>query len=188
MSILLDALRKSEQQKKLGTAPDIHGAEPMIYEPRRPGWLLPAVVAGIIVLLVTGSYMAWRTFLQDGQEPPVTGVNSTAQTSSGQTSQTGVVPSEAPPDLSGTPAVGPLSPVDEVASEANTAGALSGAGAKPAPRADTRPRSPVESLSGYRPYQAASGAAVPAAAADPAASTPRSLAPRRVLPQPMQGP
>jgi len=166
MSILLDALRKSEQEKKLGAAPDIHGAEPMIYETRRPGWLIPVGVAGLVLLLLVGTYLAWRTFLPIGQEPPGVDVNSVAGTSPQQAAQGQAVTREAPAAESGQAAARPLNPAAVETGEANAASASSDNGEKPVSRRDTQPRSPVESLTGDRPFQAAAGAAASTAAAD----------------------
>jgi len=59
MSILLDALKKSESQRRLGQAPDIYsaqGGEPSAGRERR-NWLPWALLAAVIVLAV---WMAWR--------------------------------------------------------------------------------------------------------------------------------
>ncbi len=59
MSILLDALKKSEAQRRLGQAPDIYsgpGAEPSTASRGRK-WLLWSLLAVVIVI---AAWMAWR--------------------------------------------------------------------------------------------------------------------------------
>lgn len=54
MSLILEALRKSEAQRQLGNAPNLHSATPLIRRERRlPPWLVPA-----LVLMAVGA-MAW---------------------------------------------------------------------------------------------------------------------------------
>ena len=59
MSILLDALKRSEQQRRLGEVPDIHsplGAEPGARAPRNHWlrWILLGIVAVIL------AWVAWQ--------------------------------------------------------------------------------------------------------------------------------
>ena len=70
MSILLDALKRSEQQRRLGEVPDIHsplGAESAAGENRnrRLRWIL----VGIIVVIL--AWVAWQRIGSD--DPPATG-------------------------------------------------------------------------------------------------------------------
>jgi len=61
MSILLDALKKSEAQRQLGRAPDIysgHGTEPSTGG-KRPGWLLWTLLA---IAITAAALMGWRHF------------------------------------------------------------------------------------------------------------------------------
>lgn len=63
MSILLDALRKSEEQRQLGKAPDIHstvGAESMAAAGRRR-WVLLTLAGGVAL---SATWFAWEKFRQ----------------------------------------------------------------------------------------------------------------------------
>ena len=50
MSILLDALRKSEQRERLGAVPDIHDSGPSSSDPERRRWIVPALAVIAIVI------------------------------------------------------------------------------------------------------------------------------------------
>jgi general secretion pathway protein B len=68
MSILLDALKKSEEQRQLGKAPGIHsplGMKPMVGAGRRR-WIL-LILAGVVVLSAT--WFAWEKFRQPDSTP-----------------------------------------------------------------------------------------------------------------------
>ena len=67
MSFLLEALRKSENQKKLGHAPSIHSTADL--EIRRPSRLTPGVA--LLVLLPVVIVLAWFgwQFYKDRDEP-----------------------------------------------------------------------------------------------------------------------
>lgn len=137
MSILLDALRKSEQQKKLGATPDIHSMEPVTYTPGRPAWLVPGAMTLLVLALLAGSFVAWRVYFQH------------------------------PPDSADTVLAAPAAAVTGpesalAASDGERSGSsetASGALLHSAPRLDQQPRSPVESLTGSSPYQPARQAA-----------------------------
>jgi hypothetical protein len=63
MSILLDALKKSEERRQLGKVPDIHspvGTDPMVTA-GRPRWIL-LILVGCIVLVA--AWFAWQQFRQ----------------------------------------------------------------------------------------------------------------------------
>ncbi len=148
MSILLDALRKSEREERLGAVPDIHGSD-FQAERGRPRWFWPAVAVLALALVLLAGWLGWRTWTR--YEVPV-----------------------APPEL--TRSVSSTAPAEPATTAAPTGTAPQSASAPPSNtvRLDRQPRSPVESLSGERPYQAASrpatsGAAGPATAADSSA-------------------
>ena len=58
MSLLLDALRKSERQRKLGKAPDIDVPVMPAREARMPRWRWPLLMIGLVVFAVA----AWWLF------------------------------------------------------------------------------------------------------------------------------
>lgn len=146
MSILLDALRKSEQRERLGAVPDIHDASSEPGSQGRRPWLLPALAVIAILLLLGGGYVAWRNWAQ----PRVP-----------------VAEPELPPLAEPEPATieAPVEP-EEATPAADTGG--SEPSDVSAVRLDRQPRSPVETLSGDRPYR-------PAATADTSVSAPPSV-------------
>lgn len=137
MSILLDALRKSEQQQKLGSVPDIHSVDPVVPS-QRPRWLLAAgAVFGLLLLLLV-AYFAWRLW---GDFTAGRASSSQVATIAPERAETGTRSSATAP---GAPASspGPATAVPE--------------GSANDPAAPVRqPRSPVETLSGDRPFRAA---------------------------------
>jgi general secretion pathway protein B len=60
MSFLLEALRKSEEQKRRGEVPSIHTAVPQRNVPSRTGLLQVAIV---VLLLIVIAWLTWRTWL-----------------------------------------------------------------------------------------------------------------------------
>lgn len=151
MSILLDALRKSEQRERLGATPDIHSSEPLIETTASRGWRTATLVTLAVVVLAAGAYGAWIWW--SGSRVPVAAPEFTAPAADG-------TPSPAAPDGSGVTATQSANP---------TADAAPGSGATQpdSPRLSSQPRSPVENLSGDRPYRPApaQSARAPAAAA-----------------------
>ena len=67
MSLILDALRKSEAERRRGQAPSLYSASPVPTTRARPAWLrvLPWVALGVLVLV---GLMAWF----GGNDEPVT--------------------------------------------------------------------------------------------------------------------
>jgi general secretion pathway protein B len=67
MSLILDALRKSEAERRRGQAPSLYSATPVPTTRARPAWLrlLPVVALGVLLLV---GLMAWF----DVDEEPVT--------------------------------------------------------------------------------------------------------------------
>src|SRR6188768_1872032 len=65
MSLILDALRKSEAERRRGQAPSLYADTPAPSTPLRPAWLpwLP-VAGGILLLVVVAVY-----FSRDGDAP-----------------------------------------------------------------------------------------------------------------------
>src|SRR6478735_2092747 len=68
MSLILDALRKSEAERRRGQAPSLYADTPAPSTPLRPAWLpwLP-VAGGILLLVVVAVY-----FSRDGDAPVTT--------------------------------------------------------------------------------------------------------------------
>ena len=132
MSILLDALRKSEQRERLGSVPDIHGDMELPPGRRRSAWrLLPAMLA-VLLVLVLAAWLAWRLWSE----------------ASGP-----VAPPETPPDPA--PTVAASAPAASSAAERAQENTVAPAAS---PRLDRQPRSPVEVLSGDRPHRSAGAA------------------------------
>ena len=153
MSILLDALRKSEQRERLGAMPDIHSSEPVIESSSSRGWRTAVFGVLAIVLLVACAYGAWVWWSQS--RVPVAAPELTAPAGEMTSS---------PNDPAG----------DVTSSAAATTPADRTAGQPESPRLNSQPRSPVENLSGDRPYRpaAAQTAQPPAAASAPARQPP----------------
>ncbi len=163
MSILLDALRKSEQRERLGAVPDIHDQGPSSPAPERRRWVIPALAVIAILILLGAGYVAWRSWSQP--RIPV------------------AEPELAPEVAAATPAES----MDASVAENAAAGAAAEAPTEspPSPRLDRQPRSPVETLSGDRPYRPANPPAAaqvtepPASTRQPAAETREPAAPNR---------
>lgn len=151
MSILLDALRKSEQRERLGAQPDIHRSDPAIDSASSGRWRPIALSGLVIALLVAAAYGAW-SWWNDSRAP--------------------LAATEVAASASAAPAAQPAGAPGADAAVASVAGADEKAtGGAPSPRLSTQPRSPVENLSGDRPYRpaAAQTAPTPAAAVRPQA-------------------
>ncbi len=60
MSILLEALRKSEQRKTLGATPGLHTPEPPVAGPEPGRWQRPLRWSVLVVLLLGAALLLWR--------------------------------------------------------------------------------------------------------------------------------
>lgn len=70
MSLILEALRKSEAERRRGTAPDVAmelPPTPVRTARATPAWLLPALVVGVFAILVA----AWWSLRDPVREEPV---------------------------------------------------------------------------------------------------------------------
>lgn len=151
MSILLDALRKSERRERLGDVPDIHGAsEPASRRSLAP-WATPALAAVAVVLAVAvAGWFGWRAW--SGATVPVAPPEFAPEAA-------GVAAPAGPAGL----ATGPVASPDLAGTGANEsdpergekAPGVAASDSPAAPRLDRQPRSPVETLSGERPHRAA---------------------------------
>lgn len=67
MSYILEALKKSEQERRIGAVPDLSVAQETVVRatPRWPRWLLGALLLNASILL----FVAWRIW--DGRQPAV---------------------------------------------------------------------------------------------------------------------
>ena len=66
MSFLLDALRKSENQKQLGHVPTIHSTEGLDFSPnrrRRPGLIMVLVLPAVLVF----GWYGWKYFMAEDE-------------------------------------------------------------------------------------------------------------------------
>ena len=69
MSYILDAIKKADQKRKLGTVPDVHTVHELpIAESRRPGWLYGLA----IVLLLNAVGIGWWLWPAGSSKQPVT--------------------------------------------------------------------------------------------------------------------
>lgn len=157
MSLILEALKKSERQRRLGEMPNL--GTPVLAARRRPS-LLPWLVGAIVLALAAG---AWLRFAPGGGEPPTERVADAAP---------GTAPVQAPP-----PAAAPSAPVATAPAPgaAPARPRVATAPAVPLPSADDRPGSVAELpssplVAGPRlpPVDAAAPAATPSAAPRPA--------------------
>lgn len=145
MSILLDALRKSEQRERLGSVPDIHGDPEPSPARRRSAWRLLLIMLAVLLVLVAAAWLAWRVW---GEAPvPV-----------------------APPELPPEPAPAVAAPTPAAPSAAGSAGESTVAAAA-SPRLDRQPRSPVEVLSGDRPHRRAGSVGDSSPSSSPSSSS-----------------
>ncbi|RZA17465.1 MAG: hypothetical protein EOP93_13255, partial [Lysobacteraceae bacterium] len=100
MSLILEALRKSEAERRRGQAPDVAMELPPASVPRAPAtatWLLPALLLVAIALLA-----AWWWSQRDGNE-------------AGDEAPAIATPVQAPRIATPSPAVGIAQPVQTVA-------------------------------------------------------------------------
>lgn len=171
MSILLDALRKSEQRERLGATPDIHSAEPATdgaAANSRP-WLILVLLLIVVALAAWGGWRWWSGQAVPTAAPEYTEVVPGASAAAGE-------PDPAPPPVPATSddaaARGDGQAVNSTQDRADASTDSGGLASGPAPpRLDRQPRSPVERLDGDRVYE-------PARPAAPAAT-----APAREIPQ-----
>jgi general secretion pathway protein B len=107
MSLILDALRKSEAERRRGQAPSLYAqAAPLTTRPRPPWHVLLAVAGGALLLLAAGLY--WF-----GDDQPVTKeelVEEAEQPSLVPPLATGGAPPTAPPPPTAAPAPIPAAP------------------------------------------------------------------------------
>ena len=77
MSILLDALKKSEEQRQLGTTPDIHG--PGDHKPEYSRFSAPAWLPGVMMAMAVAAigWLVWEQF----REPDIATVSGTPEVS-----------------------------------------------------------------------------------------------------------
>lgn len=59
MSLILEALRKSEAERRRGQAPDLYGAAPLAPSPRREGFGQWPIVAGGLLVLLALALLFW---------------------------------------------------------------------------------------------------------------------------------
>lgn len=59
MSLILEALRKSEAERRRGQAPDLYGATPLAPSPRREGFGQWPIVAGGLLVLLALALLFW---------------------------------------------------------------------------------------------------------------------------------
>jgi len=105
----------------------------VISEPRRPVWVVPMALLLVAVVLAAG-YFAWRYFEQTTQAPATRSAEEVERNESG--------PQTLAP-AAGRQVTSPSATESSVVTET-------------VPRLDAQPRSPVEALTGDRPYKAAS--------------------------------
>lgn len=86
MSILLDALKKSEEQRQLGTAPDIHG--PGDHKPEETRYGAPAWLPGAMMAVAVIGWLVWGQF----REPETSMVSGTPEVSQRSTAEPGESP------------------------------------------------------------------------------------------------
>jgi general secretion pathway protein B len=178
VSILLDALRKSERQQRKGSLPDIHAEDPPVEASGSDGsraWVLWTL--GAVVLLVLGVYgwRAWQAHQVPTAAPEFTGEPTLPEETQRADAATGDprTESEATADAGSDAARAP-------AQSGSPAAAVP---ANPGPGLTRQPRSPVETLdtdsplrTAQSPVQGAPGQTRPAATATPAPSAEASTA------------
>lgn len=137
MSILLDALRKTERQQRQGTLPDIHAEDLATEHGRAEGsraWLLWVLAVIILVVLIAYGWQAWQARQVPTAPPEYTDEPAKETTSD----------AAATPGSQGAPSPAAGTPPPSAATTPN-----------PAPRLDRQPRSPVETLDSDQPLQSA---------------------------------
>lgn len=117
MSLILEALRKSEAERRLGSAPDVLSAMPVMrVSAPRPRWPLPLAI-GLLLALLAALAMLWRT------RPAASHVASATTT-----------PAAAPTAVNASPVQATVPPASAHAQAAPTISRLAEPHAAPTPR------------------------------------------------------
>lgn len=102
MSYILDALKKSDQQRQRGATPTLQAAQLTVAAPKRPLFIYYGLLAA--VLLVTGIMIGWLRPWQAEQAPPaptLLGTEAVAAKPPTPVSQQTPAPLAAPPEMPG---------------------------------------------------------------------------------------
>ena len=162
MSYILDALRKSDQERQRGAAPTLIGAQATANAPRQPALLAYALLA--LVLLAAGVAIGWWRPWQHEQDAPPVRLASAPTESTASPPAPPVPPALAPEAAPQVPLpravpVAPSAPRSAPA-KAHTAKSASAAVATPgAPQPATVSREAVEAVPAQRANKPAAAAA-----------------------------
>jgi general secretion pathway protein B len=138
MSLILEALRKSEAERRLGSAPELLSAMPVmrVSAPRRR-WPIPLAIVAVVLTVIAAIYLWPR---QSAPQNPIAVAPSTA------TAPTAAQVSQAPPVVPTAPAPQRLAPRPAPIEAAHPLPAPAAAAAPPAaPSAAVAPPAPVAS-------------------------------------------
>jgi len=159
MSLILDALRKSEAERRRGQTPDLFASLPAPTSPPRPGMLRLWPLAAVVTLLAVAGLVFWPG--QEAASPPI--VVDTAQTGAPESTLRAPLPSarRAPPPSTAPPPQALSTAVTAPAPRAPVADPVS---IGPAPAGQTRvPDAPIASLPSMGETSAATAATAEAA-------------------------
>lgn len=155
MSILLDALRKSEKRERLGTVPGIHSQEPAMHEPSERGYGRAAwLLIGAIFLLI--AWLAWKQFapVQEGPQSQQASVQDSSS-AAGQPRSAQPAAGTADQEAESRPATDPIEMARSLVRSKNDSTSASGS------------RTPMESLPPAQPDPATEQSAPSAQASSP---------------------
>ncbi|MEE4174587.1 MAG: general secretion pathway protein GspB [Xanthomonadales bacterium] len=187
MSILLDALRKSERQQRKGELPDIHAEDPSREERRSGGprsWIF--VTLGVLVILVLGvfGWNAWQGYRVPTAAPEFTDAPTGRDPARDTRAASGAGTDEANPPGAVNGSARAATPPARAEAETRTPSTTAARPSNPGPRLDRQPRSPVETLQSDKPLQAASRPAPTPGSREAGQAAAAATAPARSTPTP----
>jgi general secretion pathway protein B len=152
VSILLDALRKSERQQRKGSLPDIHTDDTPVESSGGVGsrtWVLWSLGAIVVLMLGVYGWRAWQAHLVPTAAPEFTDESTMTEAPPRADTGAGASPAEstATADAGATAKRSPA--------QAGSPPAATAAAENPGPKLNRQPRSPVETLDTDQPLQAA---------------------------------
>ncbi len=181
MSYILDALRKSDQQRQLGAAPTLHMGQMAAAEPKQAAHLYYGLLAA--VLLCAGIAIGWLRPWQAAPSAPPATVAAVQRPEASASTAAPLAPILPAPAAAPAP---PVAPAPAVAPATQPAMAISPAPAQPRPAAPAAaktsapPPVPVRTPTPAAPAAALPPATFPAPQPAPATAKSQSPAPAKV--------
>lgn len=141
MSLILEALRKSEAERRRGNTPDVAmelPPAPLRARTATPAWLWPVVAAAMIVIALAW----WLVGRRDVTPPAAPAIDATAIESAPVATAPAVVP-RAPAAAPATTVAAPVQTTETAQSDASAAPVVVSPQPQPAPARELPPQSPI---------------------------------------------